>query len=99
MLMRIFAAACIAGMFVAPDASAQRSRDWDRALQARREGKAMPLSQIEAKIRPMMPGAEYLGPEIDENSGVYRLKFMRAGQVVWIDVEAATGRIVGRSAY
>ena len=41
-----------------------------------------------------MPGAEFIGAEFDGR--VYRLKFMRGADVIWIDVDARTGRIVGR---
>ena len=44
---------------------------------------------------PFMGGADYLGPEF--NGDTYRLKFMRDGRVIWVDVDAATGRIIGRS--
>ena len=37
----------------------------------------------------------YLGPEF--RGDTYRLKFMRDGRVIWVDVDAATGRIKGRS--
>ena len=55
----------------------------------------MPLPQIERRVMPFMGGADYLGPEL--NGGTYRLKFMRNGQVIWVDVDAATGRIMRRS--
>jgi hypothetical protein len=43
-----------------------------------------------------MDGAEYLGPEL--NGDTYRLKFVNSrGKVIWIDVDAGTGRIIGRS--
>jgi hypothetical protein len=73
-----------------------RPRDQDRAFRATQEGRAMPLPMIERKVRPFLPGAEYLGPEL-RGSGIVRLKFMQNGQVLWVDVDAATGRIVGRS--
>ena len=45
---------------------------------------------------PFMGGADYLGPEF--NGDRYRLKFLdRKGKVIWVDVDAATGRIIGRS--
>ncbi len=100
MLMRIFAAACIAGLLVAPDVSAQRRpRDQDDVFAARRAGQVMPLHQIEGRIVPKMAGSDYLGPEFDASSGVYRLKFMRGGSVFWVDVDGRTGQIVGRSGY
>ena len=43
-----------------------------------------------------MGGADYLGPELNGNT--YRLKFVdRNGKVIWVDVDAATGRIKGKS--
>lgn len=57
----------------------------------------MPLREIEARVIPRMNGADYLGPELDAGSGRYRLKFMRGGRVIWVDVDARTGRPIGRS--
>lgn len=82
------------------DASAQRRvRDQDEAFAARQAGQVMSLHQIEKKIIPQMGGADYLGPEFDASSGVYRLKFMRGGSVLWVDVDGRTGAIVGRSGH
>lgn len=98
MLMRIFVTACVAGLLVAPPASAQRRpRDQDDALRARESGAVMSLHQIEARVVPKMSGSDYLGPEFDASSGVYRLKFMRGGRVFWVDVDGRTGGIIGRS--
>ena len=80
---------------VTAPAEAQRPRDQDRAFEAFRQGRSMPLPMIERRVLPFMNGADYLGPEF--NGSTYRLKFMRGGRVIWIDVDAATGRIVGRS--
>jgi len=55
----------------------------------------MPLPMIERRVMPFMGGADYLGPEF--RGSTYRLKFMRNGRVIWVDVDAATGRIVSRS--
>jgi len=57
----------------------------------------MPLPMIERRVMPFMGGAEYLGPEFRGDS--YRLKFMRDGRVIWVDVDAATGRIIGKSGH
>jgi hypothetical protein len=73
----------------------QRPRDQDRAFRATREGRSMPLPMIERRVRPHMGGADYLGPELRGES--YRLKYMQDGRVIWVDVDAATGRIVRRS--
>ena len=90
----LFLAAVAAAVTAAP-ATAERPRDQDRAFQATREGRAMPLPMIERRVLPGMGDADYLGPEFDGRT--YRLKFMRGGRVIWIDVDAATGRVVGRS--
>ena len=37
---------------------------------------------------------EYLGPEYDHNAFVYRLKFINAGRVIFVDVNARTGDIL-----
>src|SRR5687768_9460487 len=67
------------------------------ALEARQQGRILPLPAIEARIRQIMPDADYLGPELDMASGIYRLKFVRGERVIWIDVDGRTGQIVGRS--
>ena len=97
MLMKFLAAACLAGLALSPAADARRLRDQDRAFAARQAGQIMPLHQIEGRIVPHMQGCDYLGPEFDANSGVYRLKFMRGGTVIFVDVDGRDGRIIGRS--
>jgi uncharacterized membrane protein YkoI len=74
-----------------------RPRDQDAAFDARRDGRIRPLREIEQRVMPRMNGADYLGPEFDDRSGTYRLKFMREGSVIWVDVDARTGAIIGRS--
>jgi hypothetical protein len=73
----------------------QRPRDQDRAFRAKREGRSMPLPMIERRVSPKMGGADYLGPELKGET--YRLKYMQSGRVIWVDVDAATGRILRRS--
>jgi len=75
----------------------QPYRDQDAALAARRAGQVMPLRQIEERVVPRMAGADYLGPEFDAANGTYRLKFMRGGSVIWLDVDGRTGAVLGRS--
>jgi hypothetical protein len=55
------------------------------------------LRQIEARILPLMPGRQYLGPEYDASAMTYRLKFIRDGRVTYVDVDARTGRIIAQS--
>ena len=91
----LFAAAIASGLLASPAAAADRPRDQDRAYRATVNGQSMPLPKIEQRVVPFMGGADYLGPEF--RGQTYRLKFMRDGRVIWVDVDAATGRILGRS--
>lgn len=83
----------------APVDARPRDREQDAAFRGTQEGRFVPLRIIEGRIVPRMRGFDYLGPELDPGAGRYRLKFMREGQVVWIDVDARTGEVVGRSGY
>jgi hypothetical protein len=74
-----------------------RRRDQDEAFAATRAGEIRPLREIEGRVMPRMGGASYLGPEFDPGSATYRLKFMRSGSVIWVDVDGRTGAIIGRS--
>ena len=97
MLMpKLVPAGALALMLAVPLAG-QPLRDQDAALAARRAGQVLPLRLIEGRIVPRMAGADYLGPEFDAETGIYRLKFMRAGAVIWLDVDGRTGAVIGRS--
>lgn len=87
----------LAAPVTAEPAPPQRRGDQVEAFEARRQGKILPLREIERRIVPQMPGAQYLGVELDSYSGIYTLKFLRDGTVIWIEVDGASGRIVGRT--
>jgi hypothetical protein len=70
-------------------------REQQRAFEATRDGRSMPLPQLERRVLPFMGGADYLGPEL--NGTIYRFKFMRDGRVIWVDVDGQSGRIIRRS--
>ena len=76
---------------------AQSSGDQYSAYAARQRGEVQSLAEIEQRIKREMRGADYLGPEYDPQSGVYRLKFMRNGSVIWVDVDGRTGAVIGRT--
>src|SRR5689334_19669024 len=81
-----------------PDTRVERAtpeREQQSVLEATREGRSMTLPMLEQRVLPRMGGADYLGPEF--NGGVYRFKFMQNGRVIWVDVDAQTGRIIRRS--
>ena len=90
----LLAAACAAGLTSA-SALADPPRDANRAFQGVRQGRSMPLPQLERRVVPFMgPGADYLGPEL--NGDTTRFKFIQNGKVIWVDVDGQ-GRIVRRS--
>jgi hypothetical protein len=80
-----------------PKDRARPMPEQDAAYAARRSGNIRSLREIEGRVMPRMGGADYLGPEFDSGSATYRLKFMRNGSVIWVDVDARTGNIIGRS--
>ncbi|MDO6413331.1 hypothetical protein Q4F19_02955 [Sphingomonas sp. BIUV-7] len=92
-------AAALAALTLAPAvlADGQHRREQDEVYAARVSGQVMSLRQIEQKVVPRMSGFDYLGPEFDPGTAIYRLKFMRAGSVVWIDVDGRNGAIIGRT--
>jgi uncharacterized membrane protein YkoI len=94
-LFRTLLAAVFAAMLAGAPALADPPREADKAFRDTQQGRALPLPQIERRVMPFMGGADYLGPEL--SGGTYRLKFMENGRVIWVDVDAQTGRIVRRS--
>ena len=91
------AAALAAGMADAAQAqqTGRHKTDQGAAYDQLRRGEARPLREIEQRVIPRMPGATYLGPELHDDR--YRLKFMENGAVIWVDVDARTGAIIGRT--
>ena len=91
-LVLLAAAALAASAYPAEARGLQNVREQDAAYRATQQGRILPLPTIRARIR--IPGAQFIGAEFDGR--VYRLKFMRGSEVIWVDVEARTGRILGR---
>lgn len=77
----------------APDRPSRRGEQSD-AREQFMAGEVKSLREIEAKVLPRMRGMQYLGPEYDSASQVYRLKFINDGHVVFVDVDARTGNIL-----
>src|SRR3712207_667212 len=98
-LAPLLAAALSLGALAASAPATGQGREQDAALKALRQGRIMPLRAIENRIVPKMRGYDYLGPEFNQDLIRYRLKFIRDGSVVWIDVDARTGQIVGQSGH
>jgi hypothetical protein len=97
LLTPVLAAAALA---VVPVVAARQELARGEQGAARREAQAgmiMRSGEIEARILPTMRGAEYLGFAYDSTARAYRLKFIRDGRVTYVDVDARTGRVIGRS--
>ncbi len=62
-----------------------------------RAGNVRSLREIEQRVLPTMQGAQYLGPEYDPAALAYRLKFLRDGRVIFVDVDARSGQVLRQS--
>ncbi|MFP5329919.1 MAG: hypothetical protein ACLGHC_07265 [Alphaproteobacteria bacterium] len=96
-IMRFLFPILAAGLiWSAGPADAQRLRaqrgEQDAAYQATQDG-ALSLAEIRARVR-VPPGARFIGVEM--HGPVTRLKFMRGSDVIWIDVDNRTGRVLSR---
>ncbi len=91
------AAMLLAPIAVLPAEAQGRRGDQDEAYHGRRAGELRPLREIESGVVPGMTrrGADYIGAEFD--GGRYRLKFVRNGSVIWVDVDGRTGAVIGRA--
>jgi hypothetical protein len=79
------------------DAAAQRRGEQVEVLVQMRSGRLLPLPEIERRVLPQMGGAQYIGVDFDSSTGIYTLKFLRNGDVIWVDVDGRSGRIIGRT--
>ena len=100
LLTLIVSGALLAGGLSATPALAQQKRgDQQSARKEMRAGNLLTLRQIERIVVPQIESRgsiEYLTPEFIEAARAYRLKFIdnSRGQVIWVDVDARTARIL-----
>jgi len=98
--MRLFVLLAAAGLAATPaHAYAQRGLPRDEqngAYRAMQQGGILPLPEIRRRVSITVPNAQFIGVEIIGGM-IYRLKYMRGAEVIWIDVDARTGRIVART--
>lgn len=95
-LYACLAAVSLAGAAAVPPAHAQ---DYGQgaASERRQKGQNLPVREIERRVIPRMPGAQYLGFDYDPATDIYTLKFLRNGSVIWVDVDGHTGQILRRT--
>lgn len=102
--MKMFGLFCL-GAFLAVAAVPVHAapQDWrsdqEAARKGRMQGNLLPLRAIEARIVPPMTkkGAQYLGFDFDSGTGIYTLKFLRNGNVIWVDVDGRSGQVMRQS--
>lgn len=88
----------LSALALALPASAQQARsDQGMARKEAQAGHILKSREIEARILPMMGNAEYLGFAYDSTAMAYRLKFIREGRVLFVDVDARSGRVIQKS--
>ena len=92
MLLPLF---LLAAPGVAP--AVAQDRESLRAWHATRQGRILPLREIERRVVPTMKDAQYIGFDLEMPSGIYTLKFLRDGTVIWVDVDGRSGQVIGRT--
>jgi uncharacterized membrane protein YkoI len=99
LLVRSCCVVACAAAFAAHPASAdpQRKQDHREAHEARMKGRILPLRDIEQRVLPRVRGARYIGFDFDAGTSVYTLKFLRDGNVIWVDVDGRSGEVLGKS--
>ena len=60
-----------------------------------RAGEIMPFEAIQRRVVQETPG-EYVGAQFDQNSRIYRFRFLREGNLINVDVDARTGERIRR---
>ncbi len=58
-------------------------------------GEIMPFEAIQRRVVQETQG-EYVGAQFDQNSRIYRFRFLRDGNLINVDVDARTGERVRR---
>ncbi len=76
--------------------AAVAQREQDSAYKMAKDGQIMELGDILARVSPRV-GGKFIGSEFDAEHVMYRLRYMTGGVVKNIDVDARTGRILGRT--
>lgn len=90
----VIAAASLAIAVPALTSFAQQNGEQTQVRKDMRLGNVRSLREIEERVLPTMPGMQYLGPEYDPAAMAYRLKFIRDGRVVFVDVDARSGTVL-----
>ncbi|MEW4466488.1 PepSY domain-containing protein [Parasphingorhabdus sp. JC815] len=93
-VLSVVVASAALAVTVYPAHAVQRNNEQKAARAQMMAGKGKSLRSIENMVLPRMPDSQYLGPEYDPSAKVYRLKFIRNGRVIFVDVDGRTGAIL-----
>ncbi len=96
MKLPLFMAAC-AVLASCGHANAQHRGQQQEVFDQTRNGRILPLKEIERRVLPTMGNTQYIGFDFDSVSGIYTLKFLRNGDVIWVAVDGRSGQIIGRT--
>ena len=96
-MMMVPALLILAAGVAVPGDPDQRRSEQARAYEATREGQILSPRVIEARVTPTMKDCQYLGFDLDFGTGIYTLKFLRDGTVIWVEVDGRSGQILGRT--
>lgn len=101
MMKQALIAICALGMGLTGLAASVEAQGQDNpqgeARKEMRAGNVLSLREIERRVLPTMGDAEYLGPAYDSAAMAYRLKFIKNGRVMFVDVDARTGKVLRRT--
>ncbi len=88
--------AVVLAVALAAAVPAAAQREQDSAYRLAKEGQIMQLGDILAQVSPHV-GGKFIGSEFDADHVMYRLRYLQGNTVKNVDVDARTGRILGRS--
>jgi len=95
MIRSLILGTAMAAMLAVAPASAQR-RDQEAATEAARSGAILPLGEIKRRVDPQI-GGKFLDQDFDAGTRRYRMKYMREGSKVVVEVDARNGNVISRS--
>ena len=88
-------AGCAACALPVPAQAQGRADEQQRAYRDVRRGSILPLNVIRTRVN--IPGAQFIGAELIGER--YRLRYMRGSNVIWVEVDARTGQVVGGAGF
>lgn len=90
----VWLALCVSAATAAPaQALDPKVKDHDAARAATKSGEIRSLGEIKSRVGSRVKG-ELVGSKLDMDQKRYRLRYLREGSIVEVDVDAKTGHII-----